>query len=131
MFILPGALWASWMCSLGSVFICGKLFQILPSLLPLFFPSLPLTVCPSFPLSPFLLSLFLLFLLCTYFIVCSGFYSTWILSSIYTSLFSIWFLILEVSIHIPWNTDSSLGHIQLANKLIKATLYFFYNVFYV
>ena len=32
MFILPGALWASWMCSLGSVFICGKLFQILPSL---------------------------------------------------------------------------------------------------
>ena len=131
MFILPGALWASWMCSLASVFICGKLFQILPSLLALFFPSFLLTVSPSFPSSPFLLSLFLLFLLCTCFIVCSGFYSTWILSSIYTSLFSIWFLILEVSIHIPWNTDSSHGHIQAANKLIKGTLYFFYNVFYV
>ena len=53
MFILPGVLWASWMCSLGSVFICKKLFQILPSLLPLFFPpSLSLSLLPSLlPLS--------------------------------------------------------------------------------
>lgn len=56
----------------GLSLYAGSYFKsFLPSFL--FFSSFPLTVSPSSPPSHFLLSLFLLFLLCTCLIVCSGF----------------------------------------------------------